>query len=607
MLRYGFFDSEITGFDEQGMPIFDRAESSDFLAMFISHIISDGVLGQPGDCFQVLAGEGMKLRVSPGFAVIQGRFAVDWNVSTITIPTAPTSHKRMDRVVLRANYHQRLCELVVKEGVPAAVPVPPELLQPESGDYYELCLATVLVGQNQGVITQANITDTRYDSRVCGVVTQVIDHLDTSVFFAQLDQFYREFVAKSDASYAQFVIDMQTCIDALQASGDAQLLKLNGEFVAWFDSVKNQVTGDMAVRIQKQLDDHKADADVHTTSGKGHPGQVWKTDGEGIPGWRDDEDTTYTVMKGASQSTAGSAGLVPEPPAGSESNKYLGADGTWTIPPDTNNAVTQTSSNTTNADYRVLLSGTADDTTRTEGVRKDKDLKYNPSTNTLTTGKVNADTADSTVTFSSGDADNPTGWADVGVIASGEKHSSLLRKFSLAVKNVRYLYHLLTSGALSTLLGTNLTASRAVVANGNGKLATAGVTSTELGYLAGAKSKVQDQLDALNTHLQAIGSWEDITGSCNLGYVPDSWGNVYKNIKLRMVVFYIGANSVNNQSPILGIGQLPGDATVKVIGIASCSTSGVSVDIKNDRYIVRSSHSQDRPISDPRYLGIALF
>ena len=101
MLRYGFFDSEITGFDEQGMPIFDRAESSDFLAMFISHIISDGVLGQPGDCFQVLAGEGMKLRVSPGFAVIQGRFAVDWNVSTITIPTAPTSHKRMDRVVLR--------------------------------------------------------------------------------------------------------------------------------------------------------------------------------------------------------------------------------------------------------------------------------------------------------------------------------------------------------------------------------------------------------------------------------------------------------------------------------------------------------------------------
>lgn len=29
-LRYGYFDSEINGYDEEGMPIFDRAESSDF-------------------------------------------------------------------------------------------------------------------------------------------------------------------------------------------------------------------------------------------------------------------------------------------------------------------------------------------------------------------------------------------------------------------------------------------------------------------------------------------------------------------------------------------------------------------------------------------------
>ena len=114
------------------------------------------------------------------------------------------------------------------------------------------------------------------------------------------------------------------------------------------------------------------------------------------------------------------------------------------------------------------------------------------------------DSANNTVTFSSGDATNPTGWADIGVVASGEKHSSLWRKFSLAVKNIRYLYNLLTSGALSTLLGTNLTANRAVVANGNGKLAAAGVTATELGYLAGVKSKVQDQLNELNTGISGM-------------------------------------------------------------------------------------------------------
>ena len=130
------------------------------------------------------------------------------------------------------------------------------------------------------------------------------------------------------------------------------------------------------------------------------------------------------------------------------------------------------------------------------------------------------DSANNTSTFTSGDAASPTGWADIGVVASGEKHSSLWRKFSLAVKNIRYLYNLLTSGALSTLLGTNLTANRAVVANGNGKLAAVGVTATELGYLAGVKSKVQDQLNELNTGIENM---SDSLGGHKVGFTTQCY------------------------------------------------------------------------------------
>ena len=59
------------------------------------------------------------------------------------------------------------------------------------------------------------------------------------------------------------------------------------------------------------------------------------------------------------------------------------------------------------------------------------------------------DTKDNTVSFTSGDSANPTGWADVGLIASGEKHSSLWQKCSLFAKNVRYLWKLLGSTSLS--------------------------------------------------------------------------------------------------------------------------------------------------------------
>lgn len=61
-----------------------------------------------------------------------------------------------------------------------------------------------------------------------------------------------------------------------------------------------------------------------------------------------------------------------------------GVDLKFTMPPnpDTNNKVTQTST-TTNAEYKVLLSNTADGTTRTEGARKSDTLSYNPSTTNL--------------------------------------------------------------------------------------------------------------------------------------------------------------------------------------------------------------------------------
>ena len=269
-LRYGFFDSEITGYDEEGMPVFDRAESSDFLALFISKIISDGVLALPGDCFQVIAHDGMTLKVRPGFGIIRGRFAYDTQDFTITLSDAPTSYKRIDRVILRANYLQRLCEIIVRTGTPDANPVPPELLQPASGDYYELCLATVAVNSNQTVITQANITDTRYDSSVCGIVTQVIDHLDTAVFYAQMNQFYTEFVQKCDESYEFSKTAMNSYLVALQESGNSQLEEIvktlwnfeqgaENDFDTWFQNVKDKLSDDAAGKLQLEIEANQQD------------------------------------------------------------------------------------------------------------------------------------------------------------------------------------------------------------------------------------------------------------------------------------------------------------------------------------------------------------
>ena len=120
-MRYAYFDSEITGVDEEGMPIFDRAENSEMFALIFAKLITNGVLAQPADCFQVRAlGSGMDVEVQPGFGMINGRFAYETAKTTLTLAQAPSQYSRIDRVVLRCNYLERLIEIIVKTGTPAA-------------------------------------------------------------------------------------------------------------------------------------------------------------------------------------------------------------------------------------------------------------------------------------------------------------------------------------------------------------------------------------------------------------------------------------------------------------------------------------------------------
>lgn len=73
---------------------------------------------------------------------------------------------------------------------------------------------------------------------------------------------------------------------------------------------------------------------------------------------------------------------------------------------DTNNAVTQTAT-TTDANYEVLFSATADNTTRTEGARKTNTLRYNPSKGSLMEG--NSTSATGSYSHAEGQSSKATG------------------------------------------------------------------------------------------------------------------------------------------------------------------------------------------------------
>ena len=73
------------------------------------------------------------------------------------------------------------------------------------------------------------------------------------------------------------------------------------------------------------------------------------------------------------------------------------------------------------------------------------------------------------------------------------------------------------NGAASTIKTTDLTASRALVSNGSGKVAVSAVTSTELGYLDGVTSAVQTQINGKAEYYTGQVAVSSGTGSVGYG------------------------------------------------------------------------------------------
>ena len=68
-MRYGFFDSQITGYDQNNMPIFDRAENAEFFSKFMASFMTSGIYPTPTFGFEVTPDNGMTLQVSPSSMV----------------------------------------------------------------------------------------------------------------------------------------------------------------------------------------------------------------------------------------------------------------------------------------------------------------------------------------------------------------------------------------------------------------------------------------------------------------------------------------------------------------------------------------------------------
>ena len=174
--------SDIITYPENGIT-YDADDASGYLATRQS-----GVYSAEED-FAVSISSELSLTVSAGQAWVRpsrfkGRSIIMEQPTTLTLTAADPVRTRIDRVVLRYDAAARQTRLQVLEGTPdSASPTAPAITR--TALVYDLCLAEVTRPAGSTAITAADITDTRADEAVCGVMRDGVTSIPTAQLIAQ--------------------------------------------------------------------------------------------------------------------------------------------------------------------------------------------------------------------------------------------------------------------------------------------------------------------------------------------------------------------------------------------------------------------------------------
>ena len=103
--------------------------------------------------------------------------------TVLTVPDADNTLNRVDRVVLQFDAASNITAIRLKTGTPAVAAQPPAILQNHS--QYELGLCTISVPAGSAAISAADVTDTRADEDICGVMRDGVTSIPTAQLIAQ--------------------------------------------------------------------------------------------------------------------------------------------------------------------------------------------------------------------------------------------------------------------------------------------------------------------------------------------------------------------------------------------------------------------------------------
>ena len=223
------FQSNFVKMDDHGNPIYDRAVGAEFFRGMWKLFFIDGVFSNPSINFQVMAHSGMTVRVKPGACFIQGVTGIEINNTDLRLDNAEELTTRTDLIVLRADFTQnRRLSVEIKKNT---------MMLRRDADVWELQLAKITIPPRATQIRQQDITDTRLDTAVCGIVSHQVAKIDTSTLFNQVQAYLNQKKIDWNQQQTNQQSDWQSQMQEQQQDFEQQKNTIN----AWYEGVKANI------------------------------------------------------------------------------------------------------------------------------------------------------------------------------------------------------------------------------------------------------------------------------------------------------------------------------------------------------------------------------
>lgn len=211
----------------------------------------------------------MSVRVSSGFANLEGKACRFSNDSSLVISTASGAYDRIDTIVVRRDNTERTISLEVVTGETGTDPQPTAPVQ--NADIWEIVLAEVFVGVGVTEITGAVITDKRMDTDVCGYVVCPVDTFDFGQFATQFDAYLAEFKAGSVADWTTWATAEKAAFEAWEAQEKSDYNTWEAgrttAFNTWFAGIQDILDEDTAGHLLNMINQTR-DGILTQTQGK---------------------------------------------------------------------------------------------------------------------------------------------------------------------------------------------------------------------------------------------------------------------------------------------------------------------------------------------------